>query len=57
MWTTFNAPEKVEYACHKSLENLGLDYIDLFMMHFPISLYYKCDEELWPKEDGILQVT
>lgn len=53
MWATYNAPDMVEYACRTSLKSLGLDYIDLFMMHFPVSLKYENDEELWPKhEDG-----
>lgn len=58
MWSTFNAPDMVEYACRKSLENLGLDFIDLFLMHFPVSLRYESDEELWPKnENNMLHVT
>lgn len=51
MWCTHNAPDMVEYACRTSLKNLGLDYIDLFMMHFPVSLKYENDEDLWPKEE------
>lgn len=58
MWIIHNAPEKVEYACRISLKNLGLDYIDLFIMHFPVSLDYEDDEILWPKhEDKSLRVT
>lgn len=53
LWVTYNAPDMVEYACRTSLKNLGLDYIDLFMMHFPVSLKYENDETQWPKhEDG-----
>lgn len=58
MWTTYNAPDRVERGCRNSLKNLGLDYIDLFMMHLPTSLHFECDEQLWPKnEDGSLHVT
>lgn len=58
MWATYNEPNMVEYACRNSLNNLGLDYIDLFLMHFPVSLKYECDEEQWPKdEEGLLHVT
>lgn len=60
MWSTYNAPNMVEYGCRNSLENLGLDYIDLFIMHFPVSLYYENDEEIWPKDkndDTLLHVT
>ncbi|XP_053668611.1 1,5-anhydro-D-fructose reductase-like [Anopheles marshallii] len=35
VWNTFHAPEHVEQACQKSLENLGLDYIDLYLVHWP----------------------
>lgn len=33
----------------QSLENLGLDYIDLFLIHFPFSYAYKNDTEQWPR--------
>lgn len=58
MWATFNAPDMVEYGCRLSLNNLGVDYIDLLLMHFPVSLKHECDEEQWPKtEEGVLHVT
>ena len=31
---------KVRDAFYKSLENLGLDYIDLYMFHWPVTDYY-----------------
>lgn len=53
MWCTYHDPERVEYACRKSLENLGLDYIDLYIMHFPIGFVYHGDDKPWPKNaDG-----
>lgn len=58
MWSTFHAPDKVEYACRSSLKNLGLDFIDLFIMHYPISLFYESDEDVWPKDkNGQIHVT
>ncbi|KAH8807650.1 NADP-dependent oxidoreductase domain-containing protein [Xylogone sp. PMI_703] len=33
----FHAPEDVEVNMDMSLKNLGLDYVDLYLMHFPIA--------------------
>lgn len=39
--------------CRKSLKNLGLDYVDLFLMQFPVAFDYQGDDEFWPKNpDG-----
>ncbi|XP_058119416.1 1,5-anhydro-D-fructose reductase isoform X2 [Anopheles ziemanni] len=35
VWNTYHAPEHVEQAFQKSLDNLGLDYIDLYLVHWP----------------------
>lgn len=40
LWNTFHAREHVEEGCSKSLQDLGLDYFDLYMVHFPIALQY-----------------
>ncbi|XP_070499758.1 aldo-keto reductase 1B-like [Chironomus tepperi] len=53
LWNIFHEPELVEKACRKSLENLKLDYIDLYLMHTPIGYKYTENEELLPKDaDG-----
>lgn len=53
LWCTFFQPDRVQYAFNKSLENLGLDYVDLFLMHFPVALAYHDDDDAWPKNaDG-----
>lgn len=57
LWCTFHEESRVEYACRKSLENLGLDYIDLYIMHFPVGLVYHSDEEPWPKNPDGTQET
>jgi diketogulonate reductase-like aldo/keto reductase len=34
IWNTFHEKERVEEACLKSLTDWGLDYFDLYIMHF-----------------------
>lgn len=37
-------------AMRKSLENFGLDYVDLYLIHTPIGYEYREPEELMPKD-------
>ncbi|MEM6531158.1 MAG: aldo/keto reductase [Myxococcota bacterium] len=37
LWNSFHAPEDVEKGMAESLKNLGLDYVDLYLMHWPIA--------------------
>lgn len=46
LWNTYHKQEHVEPACRRSLEDLGLDYVDLYEMHFPISLKYVPFDEM-----------
>jgi D-xylose reductase len=48
LWNTFHRPEHVRPAIEKSLEDLGLDYLDLYLIHFPISLKYVPIEMRYP---------
>lgn len=50
LWCIHHDPKHVEMACRKSLENLGLDYIDLYLMHTPIGYEYREPEDLLPKD-------
>lgn len=36
-------PDRVEMFIKKSLENLQLDYIDLYLIHFPVGAKYQGD--------------
>jgi D-xylose reductase len=40
LWNTYHAPEHVRPAVEKSLEMLKLEYLDLFLIHFPIALAF-----------------
>ncbi|MCK0127381.1 aldo/keto reductase [Erythrobacter sp. F6033] len=50
LWNTFHAPEHVEEACRKSMDDLGVDYLDLYLIHFPIALEYVPIETRYPPE-------
>jgi diketogulonate reductase-like aldo/keto reductase len=36
LWNTKHDPKDVEAALDKSLDDLGLEYVDLFLMHWPV---------------------
>ncbi|KAH8812446.1 putative NAD(P)H-dependent D-xylose reductase xyl1 [Xylogone sp. PMI_703] len=50
LWNTFHENERVEPACRKQLEDWGLEYFDLYVMHFPISLKYVDPAVRYPPE-------
>jgi diketogulonate reductase-like aldo/keto reductase len=50
LWNTFHAREHVRPACEQTLKDLGLDYIDLYLIHFPIALKFVPFEKRYPPE-------
>lgn len=50
LWNTFHRPEHVREACEKTLADLGVDYLDLYLVHFPIALKYVPIAQRYPPE-------
>lgn len=50
LWNTYHRPEQVRPACERTLSDLGLDYLDLYYIHFPIALRYVDFEDRYPPE-------
>lgn len=50
LWNTYHRPEHVLPALEKTLDDFQTDYLDLYMMHFPISLAYVPFETRYPPE-------
>lgn len=50
LWNTYHRPEHVKPACEKSLQDLGVEYLDLYLIHFPIALKYVDINERYPPD-------
>lgn len=48
LWNTYHRPEHVRQAAEKSLRDLKLDYLDLYLIHFPIALEFVPFEKRYP---------
>lgn len=40
LWNSFHDKERVEPICKKQLADWGIDYFDLYLIHFPVALEY-----------------
>lgn len=50
LWNTEHDPQDVEPACRETLNSLGLQYLDLYMMHWPVQMTR--DSKLTSTRDG-----
>ena len=50
LWNTYHAREHVPLALQRTLDDLGIEYLDLYLVHFPIALKFVPFEERYPPE-------
>ncbi|KAJ5212566.1 uncharacterized protein N7498_004212 [Penicillium cinerascens] len=50
LWNNKHHPDDVAGGLQQSLDDLGLEYVDLFLMHWPVA--WQRGEELFPKKDN-----
>jgi D-xylose reductase len=48
LWQTFHDYEQVEPITKKQLKDWGIDYFDLYLIHFPVALKYVSPETRYP---------
>lgn len=50
LWNSCHRPDLVEPAIRETLKNLGLDYVDLYLIHWPVG--FKEEAGLWPRDEN-----
>lgn len=62
LWNTYHRKEHVKPALQRTLDDLQLDYLDLYLIHFPIAQPFVPFEERYPPEwitdpnEGVMKI-
>ncbi|NLT71452.1 MAG: aldo/keto reductase [Verrucomicrobiaceae bacterium] len=48
LWNTYHHPDHVRAACERDLADLGLEELDLYLIHFPVTLAFVPFAERYP---------
>ena len=50
LWNTFHRPENVKIGLKKTLEDMGLDYLDLYLIHLPCPMKFVPIDSKYPPD-------
>jgi len=50
LWNTKHRPDLVEQSLKQTLKDLQVEYLDLFLIHWPVAFQSRTDDEMVPKD-------